>query len=166
MASEARYDAVADYYAAGWPDDLGDAVSVCLLGLVGDVAGRRVLELACGHGRVARELARRGATVVGVDMSDRLLGMAVAEENSAPLGIRYVYADVAEAGLLAGDTFDAVVCSFGLSDIDDLDGALGNAHRLLREGGSFVFSILHPCFPGDTSGSGSWPSDGGYHDER
>jgi SAM-dependent methyltransferase len=125
-----------------------------------------VLELACGHGRITRELARRGATVVGVDVSERLIGKARAQESSAPLGIRYVHADVTEAGLFDHDAFDIVVCSFGLSDIDDLDGALATARRALRQGGAFVFSILHPCFPGGTGVSGSWPADGSYYDER
>lgn len=45
----ARYDDVADFYAAGWTDDLGDSVSAGLLRLLGPAAGRRVLEIACGH---------------------------------------------------------------------------------------------------------------------
>jgi ubiquinone/menaquinone biosynthesis C-methylase UbiE len=57
------------------------------------------------------------------------------------------------------------VCSFGLSDIDDLDGALGTVSRALRPGGSFVFSILHPCFAGGPDVSGSWPTTGRYYDE-
>lgn len=165
MTGSARYDAVADFYAAGWSDDLDDPVSACLLDLLGVVDGRRVLEMACGHGRITRELARRGAGVVGVDVSGQLIDKATAEETRAPLGIRYIHADVTEAGLLEEDTFDAVVCGFGLSDIDDLDGALATAHRVLRPAGIFVFSILHPCFPGGTGVSGSWPSDGSYHDE-
>jgi ubiquinone/menaquinone biosynthesis C-methylase UbiE len=58
-----------------------------------------------------------------------------------------------------------VVCNFGLSDIDDLDGALDTVHRVLRPGGSFVFSILHPCFPGAGAVSGAWAGGGRYYDE-
>ena len=61
--------------------------------------------------------------------------------------------------------FDAVVCSFGLSDIDDLAGAIATVARLLAPGGRFVFSLLHPCFVGGQDVSGSWPSWGSYHDE-
>ena len=53
----------------------------------------------------------------------------------------------------------------GLSEIDDLDGVLATVVRCLRPGGRFVFSILHPCFPGAGDISGSWPSGGGYFDE-
>jgi SAM-dependent methyltransferase len=65
----------------------------------------------------------------------------------------------------AGSGYDAVTCSFGLSDIDDLDGALASASAALRPGGRFVFSILHPCFPGAADIAGSWPGDGSYYDE-
>jgi SAM-dependent methyltransferase len=60
---------------------------------------------------------------------------------------------------------DAVVSSFGLSDIDDLDGALATVGRVLAPGGRFVFSLLHPCFAGGREVSGSWPSTGSYYDE-
>ena len=71
LVVEARYDAVADFYAAGWPDSGDDPVARALLGLCGDVAGERVLDLACGHGRITRQLAGRGAIVTGIDISAR-----------------------------------------------------------------------------------------------
>ncbi|HKN99549.1 MAG TPA: class I SAM-dependent methyltransferase [Pseudonocardiaceae bacterium] len=162
---EARYDGVADYYAAGWPDDLNDPASTCLFALLGPVAGLRVLEIACGHGRVSRELARRGASVAAVDISGALIARALAAERERPLGIRYRQADAAEPELLAGEVFDAVVCCFGLSDIDDLDGALDTVRRTLRPGGLFVWSTLHPCFGGGAGISASWPTGGRYYDE-
>jgi ubiquinone/menaquinone biosynthesis C-methylase UbiE len=160
----ARYDAVADFYEAGFSDPT-DPVVVALLGLLGPPAGLRVLDIACGHGRVTRELARRGATVTGVDLSRALLTKAEAIEEAEPLGVRYVHGDVAAVPQVPDAAFDAVVCNFGLSDIDDLEGALATVHRVLRSGGSFVFSILHPCFPGSGAVSGAWPSTGRYHDE-
>jgi SAM-dependent methyltransferase len=160
----ARYDAVADFYEAGF-SDAGDPVAVVLLGLVGEVAGLGVLDMACGHGRVTRELARRGAAVTGLDLSRALLDKASAIEAADRLGIRYVHGDAASAPELEDAAFDAVVINFGLSDIDDLDGALATVARTLRPGGTFVFSILHPCFPGGATVSGAWPSDGRYYDE-
>lgn len=161
MTTSARYDEVADFYAAGWSDDLSDPVTVALLELLGPVDGREVLEIACGHGRVSRGLARLGASVVGVDLSSAMLAQAEARESS---GITYLHADAASPDLLVGRTFDAVVCSFGLSDVDDLDGALANVRRVLRPGGVFAFCILHPCFPGIEGVSGAW--QGSYYDER
>ena len=84
----------------------------------------------------------------GLDISAALLARARAHEAAQPLGIRYVHADAAAPGALAGQVFDGVVCNYGLSAIDDLDGVLANIARLVRAGGWFVFSLLHPCFPG------------------
>jgi SAM-dependent methyltransferase len=167
MRGLARYDAVADFYEQFAPDAYEDPPMVALLGLIGDVSGFRVLDLACGHGRLARELARRGGRVVGADISEALLAKARAHEEASPLQIAYVHADVASPEALAGAIFDAVGCSFGLSDIDDLDGAIAMVARVLRQGGFFVFSIVHPCFPGweNKQAKPSWQPGRGYYEE-
>lgn len=164
--AHARYDAVADFYEAGWTDSYADSVSSALFDLLGSVDGQRLLDVACGHGRITRELARRGATVEGVDLSEALIEKAVAAEQEDRLGIRYRQADIAATSPLGEASFDAVVCSFGLSDIDNLDPALDAISNAIRANGRFVFSILHPCFPGGANVSGSWPTNGGYYDER
>lgn len=162
----ARYDAIADFYDATVADDTGDAGSAALLDLAGDVRGLQLADLACGQGRITRELARRGANVIGVDVSRGLLGKALAAERDRPFGVRYLHADVTQKTTLDGDVFDGVVCNYGLSDIDDLDGALGTVARLLKPARWFVFSILHPCFPGwDDDAPSSWPDRYGYFQE-
>jgi len=161
---EARYDAVADFYISGF-DSVEDPASLALLDLLGPVAGLHVADVACGHGRITRELARRGADVAGIDISGALLGKARQTEQSEPLGIRYIHADVAAHGVLDEGGFDAAACNFGLSDIDDLDAAVAAVSSALRPGGYFVFSILHPCFPGGKDISGSWPAASGYYEE-
>jgi 2-polyprenyl-3-methyl-5-hydroxy-6-metoxy-1,4-benzoquinol methylase len=164
--ARARYDQIADYYLTVVGVVPGDSTARTLVDLAGDVRGLRVLDLACGQGRITRELARRGASVVGIDLSDALLEMARTAENEAPLGITYLDGDVTSASALAGETFDLVTCSHGLADIDDLDGSLATVARVLRPGGRFVFSILHPCFPGwDDTAPSSWPREAGYFAE-
>lgn len=162
----ARYDSVADFYIEGWPDHYGDPVSTALLWVLGPVEGLGVLDVACGHGRLTREIARRGASrVCGLDISERLIERARQVEDDQPLNFRYVRDDVARSTLLPDESFDKVSCSFGLSDIDDLDNALTNVNRVLLPGGCFAFSILHPCFPGGEDVSGAWPPDARYYDE-
>jgi len=82
-----------------------------------------------------------------------------------PLGVEYVQADVGSPTLLPAESFDAVVSHFGLSDMDELAPVVSNVARLLRPSGAFVFSILHPCFPGVGRVSGSWPPTATYYDE-
>lgn len=164
----ARYDLISDFYldVVGREVERRDSVAASLLGLLGDVQGMRVLDLACGHGRIARELARRGARVAGVDISDVLLALARAAELEEPLGITYLKVNATSRRALAGETFDAVACNHGLADIDDLDAALATVARVLRPGGGFVCSVLHPCFPGwDEDAPSSWPHREGYYAE-
>jgi SAM-dependent methyltransferase len=160
-----RYDDIADFYDSRVRDDVSDPASIALFALLGDVGGARVLDLACGQGRVSRELARRGASVVGVDLSEKLLAKAMTAESEQGLGIEFVHGDACEFRRERG-SFDAIVCHFGLSDIDDLDGVLVTVTHSLRANGIFVFSILHPCFPGGgPDAPSSWPREGGYFSE-
>jgi 2-polyprenyl-3-methyl-5-hydroxy-6-metoxy-1,4-benzoquinol methylase len=64
------YDEIADWYDAwaGSGTPYYDAPFQAVEALMGSVAGRRVCDLACGQGRVARYLADRGASIVGVDI--------------------------------------------------------------------------------------------------
>jgi 2-polyprenyl-3-methyl-5-hydroxy-6-metoxy-1,4-benzoquinol methylase len=161
--SGARYDAIADSYAAEFTS-AADPVCTALLELAGPLAGLTVLDIACGHGRLSRELAGRGARVTGLDISARLIELAEQAEQARPLGISYLVADIARWQPAA--VFDLVTCSFGLSDIDDLDGCAQAVAGALRPGGRFAVSILHPCFGGGANVSGSWPAGQSYYDER
>jgi len=154
------YDEVADWYDAVVRDGtiVQDAAISVLLDLCADVRGRSVCDLACGQGIAARALARRGARVVGVDTSERLLEIARAEEAAHPLGIEFVAMDAQALEALAPSSFDAVVCNMALMDIESLPAVVSQVHRVLRPDGCFVFSVMHPCF--QTSDS-SWVEGGG-----
>lgn len=166
MSPTARYDRVADFYVRDMGGGIDDPATAGLLELCGEVAGLRLLDLACGQGRVTRELARRGASVTGADLSAELIALARAAENADPLGIAYLVADAGDDELFTPAAFDGVTCNYGISDIDDLDGTLRTVRRALRPGGFFVMSLLHPCFPGWTDNvSSSWPRGGGYFTE-
>src|SRR5262245_59602595 len=60
-----------------------------LLAACEPVGGLDALDLGCGQGYFARELARRGARVVGIDLSDKMIAHARAHEQREPLGITY-----------------------------------------------------------------------------
>jgi ubiquinone/menaquinone biosynthesis C-methylase UbiE len=114
--------------------------------LVGNVKGRRVLDLACGEGYNARILARKGAKVVGVDLSGKLVQLARIEEAKDKLGIDYHIADAADVSEFPSNYFDLVTCFMALQDIKDYKGAVSEVARVLKNKGRFVFSIPHPCF--------------------
>ena len=144
----ARYDEIATWYdglVRGWSDGL-EPVASTVLELAGDLAGRRVCDLGCGQGQLARQMAQLGAAVVGVDISQQLLQIAERDEHAEPLGIEYINDDASEISKLDDATFDGVACNWSLLDIDDLDGCLKAVERVLRPGGWLVFSVTHPCF--------------------
>ncbi|GAA2828535.1 hypothetical protein GCM10020220_016760 [Nonomuraea rubra] len=147
-AGAARYDEVADFYAAGWTDDLDDPASRRLLDLVEPVGGRRVLEIACGHGRISRALARRGAQVVGADISAALIAKAEAAERESPLGIRYLHADVT-TGPAAPDRPSADVAA-GSAALDRPALTCGGSGR------SMSWSAASDC-PTSTTWTAPWP---------
>lgn len=120
--------------------------------LLGDVAGQRICDLACGQGRVARHLADLGARVVGIDLSAKLLAIARRHGQEQPRGIEYVRADASDLDTGALGVFDGVVCFMALMDIPDLNSTLCGVVEMLRPGGWFAFVILYPCFHTALSG--------------
>src|SRR5262249_31336229 len=120
MQPTSAYDAVADSYhqtidpeGAGLQDPVFDA-------LIGDVRDQEVIAVCCGQGRDSRRLADLGATVVGVDVSERLLTYARALEQANPRGIRYVLGDAQDLVAFDNGSFDGAVCHMALMDIPDL----------------------------------------------
>jgi SAM-dependent methyltransferase len=116
------------------------------LAFIGDLNGRRVLDAGCGEGYNTRILARRGARVTGVDISERMIELAREAERAERLGIRYERASYADLGPFADASFDAVVSFMALMDGPHFDRAMREAFRVLRPGGMLAFSITHPCF--------------------
>ena len=144
---EALYDAIAQWY-----DDnvrkgllLHEFVLLTLFELMGDVRGKTVCDLACGQGEIARQLARRGARVTGIDLSAKLLEIARQDEQNEPAGILYLQDDAQSLSLVQDAAFDLVVCNLALMDIPDLTATYKAVWRILRPGGTFTFSLTHPC---------------------
>lgn len=114
--------------------------------LIGNVRGREVLDLACGEGYNTRILARMGATVVGVDFSEKLIQMARQKERDEGLGITYYVSDAADMKDLLNNQFDLVTCFMALHDIEHYEKVVLEVARVMKVNGRFIFSIPHPCF--------------------
>ena len=114
-----------------------------LLTAGGDVAGLDALDLGCGEGYFARELARAGARVTGVDISGQLIRMA--REHAPELAIDFVQAAAHEiAARFEPGRFDLVASCMALQDMEHIDDVLAAVHAVLRPNGRFVFSVPHP----------------------
>lgn len=107
--------------------------------------GERVLDIACGSGLSSRRLAAKGAEVVAFDFAEKMIARARLHAER----IQYSVLDATdEAALLAlGERrFDAALCHMALFDMAEVSPLMRALARLLRPGGRFVFSVLHPCF--------------------
>ncbi len=117
--------------------------------------GAHVLDAACGNGLTSRRLAAMGAQVTAFDFSAEMIEHARRRAVDHPDRIDYHVLDATdEQALLAlGErSFDAALCSMALFDIAEIDPLFRALSRLLKPGGSFVFSIMHPCFNNPHSG--------------
>jgi SAM-dependent methyltransferase len=102
-------------------------------------SGSRVLDYGCGTGSNTVELARRGAEVVGIDISPGALEVARAKADAAGLSDRIVLRVMnAEKLELPDNTFD-LVCGTGILHHLDLDACFREIHRVLKPGGMAVF---------------------------
>ena len=121
-------------------------------GLLGDVAGARVLEVGAGAAHCSRWLAARGATVVATDVSAGMLGRAAVLDAAAGTRVPAVQADARSLPFADGG-FDVVFTSFGaIPFVPDAERVHAEAARVLRPGGRWVFSVTHPlrwAFPDD-----------------
>jgi len=113
------------------------------LNVLGDVAGKDVLELGCGAAQWGIALARRGARVVGLDVSERQIGHARAALAAAGLDFPLVCA-AAESVPLPDASFDVVVSDWGATAFCDPYSWVPEAARLLRPGGLLAFSGATP----------------------
>jgi SAM-dependent methyltransferase len=151
-ASRHWWDTDADAYQAEHGVFLGDVDFVwCPEGLreadarlLGEVAGRRILEVGCGAAAAARWLAVAGADVVAADLSTGMLRHArLAEQRS---GVRVPLVQCDALALPFPDAyFDTVCTAFGaVPFVDDSARLMREVYRVLRPGGRWVFSVTHP----------------------
>jgi SAM-dependent methyltransferase len=116
------------------------------LEILGNVRGMRILDAGCGEGRFARMLADLGALVTAVDLSERMIANALQAEGEANPRIDYRRQSMCDLSDFADGSMDAAVAYLSLIDVPDYERAAQEIARVLKPGGQFVFSIVHPCF--------------------
>jgi ubiquinone/menaquinone biosynthesis C-methylase UbiE len=122
------------------------------LGILGEIAGKDVLELGCGAAQWSIALAQRGARPVGLDLSSRQLEHARRLMADAAVDFPLVHAS-AETVPLPDASFDIVFCDHGAMTFADPYRTVPEVARLLRPGGLLAFShtsaIATVCWPLD-----------------
>lgn len=138
------YDSFASAYSTENEANLFNAYyeRPAMLGLAGDVAGRRILDAGCGSGPLSAAVGARGGIVTGIDASPAMVELARqrlgddADIHVADLGAPLPFAD-------AG--FDDVIVSLVLHYLEDWTGPLAELRRVLKPGGRLLVSVNHPC---------------------
>jgi len=159
------WDRYADEYQATHGEFLGDIGFVWgpegfteeQAEVLGDVAGKDVLEVGSGAGQCSRWIRGRGGRSYGLDLSIRQLQHSRRIDEQTGIAVPSVLGTATHLPFTDG-SFDVVFSSFGaLQFISDLDRAVAETARVLRPGGRFAFSITHPTrwmFPDDPGEDG------------
>ncbi len=142
--SARQYDAMAAAYAADGAESAYNAYyeRPATVALIGEVAGRRVLEVGCGAGPLTEWLTENGAVVTAMDVSPRMLRFA---EDRVGGRAAFVLADLHQPLCFANTGgFDLVVASLVLHYVRDWEPVLREFRRVLTPDGVVVFSTHHP----------------------
>lgn len=149
-----------DANAAFWDEKMGEGNDFfnilqwpSILHLLDPQAGQRILDIATGNGLTARRLASLGVQVTAFDFSGELIKLAQAKANPESRITYHVLDATDESALstLGEGSFDSALCNMALFDMADIEPVFHALPKLLKLGGSFVFSICHPAFNNSSS---------------
>jgi SAM-dependent methyltransferase len=130
------------FSAARLTDNYSDTETQLIWELCELAPGMEVLDLACGHGRIANRLAARGCQVTGLDATPLFLDRARRDAEDRGVSVDYVESDM--RGLRWTERFDRVISwftAFGYFDDDGCRQVLAQVARAVRPGGRFVLDL-------------------------
>lgn len=140
------YNQFAQQYQQSRSIKLDNIVSHSFMGLLGDIKGKSVLDLACGYGESARQYKRLGAErVTGVDISDEMLKLAHHSEQQNPLGIEYIHCPVESLGKIG--EFDVITAMYLLHYAQSKEQLLQMCRSIyhnLKSGQRFITTNNNP----------------------
>ncbi len=119
------------------------------LRLLGDVWGKRILEVGCGGGQCAIAFAKQGATVAGQDLSEVQLAFARTLAKTEDVSVEFVQGSAEDLSAFEDASWDVVFSAYAFQYVADMARSLAECNRVLILGGRLVFSLDHPfrdCF--------------------
>jgi SAM-dependent methyltransferase len=115
------------------------------LRLLGNLSGKRVLELGCGAGQNLVAAARQGAHAIGLDFAADQLAVAKRLSEREKVKVELHHGDLADLAFLRGESIDVVFSAYALGLVEDLNRVFRQVHRVLKQGCPVVFSLPHPA---------------------
>lgn len=113
--------------------------------LLGNIKGKSVLHLQCHFGQDSLSMARMGAKVTGIDLSDKAIEVAQKLNNDLNLDAKFICCDVYDTLEKVNQQFDIVYTSYGtIGWLPDLDKWANVISKSLKPGGKFIFVEFHP----------------------
>ena len=107
------------------------------------LAGKNVLDVACGGGILSEAMAELGAEVTGIDASQAPLAVAKMHLQESGLQIDYQLATAEQFAAVHSDRFDTVTCLELLEHVPDPASVVAACHRLVKPGGDVFFATLN-----------------------
>jgi SAM-dependent methyltransferase len=122
----------------------GDGPSERELRLLGDLRGKRVLDLGCGTGTAAIGFAHQGAIVIALDASEARLAHARERAERDEVKVEWRKGDLADLAFLRAESIDVAFSADAVAEVDDAARLFRQVQRVLKPNGPFVFSYEHP----------------------
>ena len=111
--------------------------------LAGGLAGKRVLDVGCGGGILAEAMARRGATVTGIDLADKPLKVAMLHQMESGVQVDYRLASAEDTARAEPSAYDVVTCMEMLEHVPDPASTVRACATLVKPGGLAVFATIN-----------------------
>lgn len=123
-----------------------DVVDETELRLLGDLSGKRILQLGTHEGHTSIALHRRGARVIAVEPDPERIRASRWAFDQTDTRIELLEHDLADLATVRADSIDLAISIYSLAGIDDLSRVFRQVHRVLRPDAPFVFSLPHPAY--------------------
>ncbi|MFZ6726954.1 bifunctional 2-polyprenyl-6-hydroxyphenol methylase/3-demethylubiquinol 3-O-methyltransferase UbiG [Undibacterium sp. MH2W] len=107
------------------------------------LAGKKVIDVGCGGGILAESMAKKGATVTGIDLSDKALKVADLHGLESGVSVRYKKIPAEEMAELEPGQFDVVTCMEMLEHVPDPASIIRACTKMVKPGGHVFFSTLN-----------------------
>ena len=174
VSAETIYDTYAEFYTSLVETMLAErdgfwhaTRAVFDARLQGKLDGRNVLDVGCGEGHLGRHLLQFcPERVIGVDISTALLDHARLRAKAYGPALHYRHDDAQALVSIETGSIDVAVSNLAIMDIPDHRRLFAAVRRVLKPGGLFVFSMMHPCFEAPFDDRGQFLMDPGEPDGR